>query len=272
MSEERSSRVPVVDWLTLASIAAIAISVTVAFHEGVHALTCIAVGGRLLAYSALYEDCANSTILQGKLIAGSAPTLNLLAGLVLWILLRRLNKPAPETWYFLWLLMLMNWCYGAGYLILSGLTDIGDWAVVFEGFEPDWLWRLPLVVLGVVLFVVLIRLSLKEFGGRLGGDPQEQIQRANKIFTISYATSFLVVLGAGFFCPYGLVSLPVAAGLAAVLGALSPLVWMVRWLRTDRFKKPARDPLEIHRKWGWVAAAIVVVFVYVFVLGQTLTF
>jgi hypothetical protein len=272
MSPERSSPKPVIDWLTLASIAAIAISLTVAFHEGVHALTCISVGGRLLEYSALYEDCANSTILQGKIIAGSAPTFNLLAGLLLWIILPRLNKPAPETWYFLWLLMLMNWCYGAGYLILSGVTNIGDWAVVFEGFEPAWLWRLSLGVLGVALFIILLRLSLKEFGGKLGGDPEEQIQRANKIFVISYVTSFLVVLGAGFFCPYGLVSLPVTAGLAAVLGALSPLVWMVRWFRTEHFEKPARDALEIHRKWGWLVAALIVVFGYIYILGQTLYF
>jgi hypothetical protein len=65
---------------------------------------------------------------------------------------------------------------------------------------------------------------------------------------------------------------PVTAGLVAVLGALSPLIWMIRWFRTENFVKLAREPLEIHRKWHWLVAAIVVVFLYAFILGRTLYF
>ena len=85
------------------------------------------------------------------------------------------------------------------------------------GWEPGWLWRVLLIVAGILLFLLFIWLALQEFGKMVGGDPNEQIQRANKLFTLSYITSFLVLLGAGFFCPYGLLGLPVTAGLAAVL-------------------------------------------------------
>jgi hypothetical protein len=44
MSEAVSVRKPVVDWLTVVAIAAIAISFTVAFHEGVHAFACLVFG------------------------------------------------------------------------------------------------------------------------------------------------------------------------------------------------------------------------------------
>jgi membrane protease YdiL (CAAX protease family) len=89
---------------------------------------------------------------------------------------------------------------------------------------------------------------------------------------MSYFTSFLVILFAGFFCPYGLTSLPVTAGLFAVAGALSPFLLMMRWFRTKRFVKLAKEPLEIHRNWRWIVSSLVVVFIYVFVLGQTLHF
>ena len=106
----------------------------------------------------------------------------------------------------------------------------------------------------------------------IGGEGDEQIQRANKLFIVSYITSFVVVLLAGFFCPYGLVSLPVTAGLFAVLGALSPLLWMMRWFRRERFVKLVKEPLEIQRKWQWLVSAAIVVFAYVVILGRTIYF
>jgi hypothetical protein len=272
MSEAISYRKPVVDWLTVVAIAAIAISINVGFHEGVHALACITVGGQLQEYSALYEECDSSTVLQAKIVAGSAPTFNLLAGGLLWALLRTSRKWPSEAQFFIWLLMLMNLFYGAGYFILSGSVNIGDWAVVIDGWEPSWLWRILMTLLGTMLFVFFIRIGLKEFGAMVGGNADEQISRAQKLCIVSYITSFTVVLAAGFFCPYGLLGLPVTAGLFAVLGALSPFLYMMRWFRLKSFEKLEKEPLEIHRKWQWLVASLIVVFTYVFILGRTLYF
>ena len=272
MSQAVMNRKPTIDWLTAISIAAIAISLTVGLHEGVHALTCVTVGGDLLEYSALYESCDSPTQLQAKLVAGSAPVFNLAAGTVLWIIFRRSKRRASETQFFLWLLMVMNWCYGAGYFMFSGIANIGDWAVVASGWEPGWIWRTLMTVTGVLCFFFVVRVALKEFGEIVGGEADEQIRRANKLFAVSYVTAFTVVLMAGFFCPYGLLSLPVTAGLFAVLGALSPLLWMTRWFQTEHFAKPAKEPLEIRRQWQWILASLAVVSFYVFILGRTLYF
>jgi hypothetical protein len=272
MSQAIPVRKPVVDWLTVVAIAAIAISLTVAFHEGIHALACIAVGGDLQEYSALYESCDSPTEWQAKIVAGSAPTFNLIAGALLWVILRNSRKRTSGTQYFLWLFMLMNWFYGAGYFIFSGIANIGDWAVVINGWEPSWLWRILMTILGVLLFMFFIWLGLQEFGKMIGGDADEQIRRASKLWILSYITSFVVVLMAGFFCPYGFLSLPVTAGLSAVLGALSPFLFMTRWFRIKKFVKLIKEPMEIHRKWQWLVTALIVVFVYVFVLGRTLYF
>ncbi|MGD8753709.1 MAG: hypothetical protein PVG14_19930 [Anaerolineales bacterium] len=272
MSPGVSARKPVIDWLTVVAIASIAISFNVALHEGVHALTCLVVSSDLQEYSALYVSCDSPTVTQRKVVAGSAPTYNLIAGAILWILLRNSRKLAPETQFFIWLFMLMNWFYGAGYLIFSGIANIGDWAVVINGWEPSWVLRILMIIVGTLLFMFFVRLGLQEFGKMVGGDTDEQIRRANKLFVLSYITSFAVVLSAGFFCPSGLLSLPVTAGTFAVIGALSPFVWMIRWFRTKTFVKLLKGPLEIKRKWQWLVAAVIVVFTYVFILGRTLYF
>jgi hypothetical protein len=272
VSQTGTARKPVVDALTVVAIAAIAISLNVAFHEGVHALTCLAVGGRLEAYSALYASCDSATATQDKIVAGSAPVFNLLAGTCLWFILRRAGRWASETQYFIWLLMSMNWFYGAGYFMFSGIANVGDWAVVIEGWELGWLWRTLMTIAGALLFMFFVRLGLQEFGRMVGGEADEQLGRANRLWVVSYVTSAVVILVAGFFCPDGLLSLPATAGLCAALGALSPLVWMIRWFRTERFAKPAKEPLEIRRKWGWLVGAVIVVFTYGFVLGRTRTF
>jgi hypothetical protein len=258
--------------LTVVAIAAIAISFNVAFHEGVHVLACLVVGGDLQGYSALYASCDSSTVAQGKIVAGSAPTFNLIAGTLFWILLRNARRQASETQYFLWLLMLMNWFYGAGYFIFSGIVNFGDWAVVIDGWEPGWLWRVLITIVGALLYAVFIRLGMREFGKIVGADGDEQIRRATKLCVLSYVTSFAVVLMAGFFCPYGFLSSPVTAGLFGVAGALSPFLLMIRLFRTEGFAKLNKEQLEIHRKWQWLVAAVVVVFAYVVILGRTLYF
>ncbi len=228
MAEATSIRKPVIDWLTVIAIVAIAISFNVAFHEGVHALTCLAVGDRLQEYSALYVECGSATVLQEKIVSGSAPVFNLVAGTLLWISLRNLRRQTPETWLFLWLFMLMNWLYGAGYFVFSGVANIGDWAAVIKGWEASWLWRILMTIVGLLLYFLFVRLAFQELGRMIGGEAGEQILHAEKICTLCYTASFVVVLMAGFFYPYGLLGLPVWAGLIAVLGTLSSLMWMMR--------------------------------------------
>jgi hypothetical protein len=174
--------------------------------------------------------------------------------------------------FFLWLFMLMNGLYGSGYFMFSGIANVGDMANVISGWEPAWVWRVLMTVVGLLMFMGFVWLALQEFGKLIGGDADEQIGRANQLAIISYIVSGVVILLAGLFNPYGFLSLPVTAGLFAVLGGLSPLLWMMQWFRAKSFKKLDKPPLEIHRSWSWIAGAGVAVFVYAVILGRTLYF
>lgn len=260
------------DWLTIIAIATIAISLTVAFHEGVHALSCVVLGGDLSEYSALHVNCDSLGSGREKIVAGSASIANLLLGVVFLILLRRTRQEKSELQFFIWLMMIMNLFYGAGYWLFSGVGNVGDWAKVFAGWEPRWLWRMVMTIFGAGVFLYCIWVALHELGKIIGGEASEQIGRANKLGILSYLASLFVIILAGISNPYGLTSLPVIGGLLAVLGSLSPLVWMMQWFRASSFKKFPGKPLEINRKWSWVVSSIVVVFIYSFILGRTLYF
>jgi hypothetical protein len=185
---------------------------------------------------------------------------------------RGARRLALEAWTFCLLGMSMNLFYGAGYLLLSGTAGIGDLAVVIDGWQPAWLWRVGLILLGAPLFLGCVWLALQAFGRRIGGEEPERARRASRLYLLSYGTSARVVALAGLFHPDGLLGLPLTAGLMGVLGALSPLLWMPRLLQSERFRPRGPQPLEIRRRWSWVATAVAVVVIYTFVLGRTLYF
>jgi hypothetical protein len=271
MSSTPALRSAHADWLTVVAIAAIASSVNTGFHEGVHALTCLAVGGDLREYSALHVLC-DTSLSQEKVVAASASLANLLVGTLIWRALPMTRRLRPELQYGLWLFMLLNWLAGAGYWMFSGAANVGDWALVIRGWAPHWLWRALMFILGTPLFVLFVWLALREFGQIVGGTPDEQIGRANRLALLSYGSVTGAIALAGLFHPNGLLSLPVVAGLLAVIGSASPLAWMMQWFRAKRFIKAAKAPLEIQRRWEIIAVAGVVVFIYAVVVGRTLYF
>lgn len=260
------------DYLTVVALAALAYSLTVFLHEGTHALTCPVVGQPLTEFGALYVDCGPGTVGSGKLVAGSAPLLNLVFGWLALAVLRRSGAWSAEARWFTWLFMLMNFLTGAGYLMFSGIGNIGDLAVVIDGWQPHWAWRVGLALLGSIGFMVLVWLALKELGKIIGGAPPELYRRAIGLGVSSYLTAVLVIVLAGWMIPYGFLSLPVTAGLAAALGAMSPLIWMMGWFRAEMFAKVPGEPLVIRRRWPIIGLALAWLAFYIGVLGQTLYF
>ena len=130
-----------------------------------------------------------------------------------------------------------------------------------------------MMVVGSGMFMFSVWLALKAFGVKVVGDNIENMRRANQLSMISYfATCLMVVVIAGLFNPYGFQSLPVTAGVLAVLGGLSPLLWMMQWLQAKMFEKSASEPLVIKRKWSWIISSILVVVIYAYILGRTLNF
>jgi len=255
------------------AIAAVAFCLTTAIHEGVHALACVGVGSELKELSAMHVSCESNALWQSKIVSGLAAIVNIILGVFLLLILRLSQQRSSGTQFFLWLFMLMNWLLGAGYWMFSGIANVGDWATVINGWEPSWLWRVMMAVVGTGFYIYFIWLSLHEFGKIVGGsDEKEQISRSTKLGIISYITAVLVTIAAGLFNPYGMTGLPAVAALFLALGGMSPLLWMMQWFSAKSFTKVKKAPLAINRQWVWVIIAVVVVFIDAVILGRTIYF
>ena len=100
-----------IDRMTLVAIAIVAYALANLIHEGLgHAGTCVVVGGRLTALSAVHAECAaeSRSLLANSLITAAGTLANLLAGATAWLLLSRQEARLTSRRYFLWLLMTLN--------------------------------------------------------------------------------------------------------------------------------------------------------------------
>src|SRR5579864_8557520 len=166
------------DLLTIIAIAITATVITDFIHEGLgHGGICVATGGQPLVLSTVHFECSADT----RLVAAGGTLANLVSGALFWVAARVVRRTA--SWrYFFWMLMTFNLFDAGGYFLFSGIGDFGDWAMVVEGWQPTWVWRIGLIALGVVTyFLSFVPLSLRELRPFLGSDAEIRVRRARQL-------------------------------------------------------------------------------------------
>jgi hypothetical protein len=274
VERESAPRASTTDTLTVIAIAVMAFIVSNVLHEAVgHGGACLLVGGKPLSLTAVYfdNDPAGLGSVQTRLIAAGGPLINLLTGLAAWIVLRRSKGVAGTGRYFVWLLMTLGLFMGTGYLLFSGMSGIGDMAVVTEGLQPSWLWRIVLTATGGLLYFVSARIAVGAFSRIDGGEETERIRSAGHLALISYLAGGATVCLAGLLNPQGFIFVLISAA-SSTLGGASGLLWMMQLMRGPRFSSAGVPPLVLPRSWSWIVASGVVLLAYVFVLGPGIRF
>lgn len=263
-----------VDLLTVFGIALLVVSINVTKHEGVHALTCLVTGGTLLEFSAQHVDCDAPSVAAGKLVSASSAIVDVLIGLGLYYWLQKSREINAPTKFALWLFMFVNLTGGVGYLAFSGVLGVGDYANVIEGWQPAWLWRVLMSVVGLALFMLCVAMALKIVGQFIGGtDQKEQVGRLQRIGLTAYVGGIFTAAAAGFFNEHGITGLPAVAGIFAAIGAGSPLAWMAQWFQADMFeKRSAMTNLTFGRSWAYIVVGLIAVLIYALVLGPGIKF
>jgi hypothetical protein len=263
-----------IDNLTLIAMTAIAYILANGVHEGIgHGGACLVTGGRCVALSAVFFECDKSALssLAQRWIAASGTLANLALGALALLLLARSSRRVTPTGYFLWLLMTVNLLQGAGYLLFSGVANIGDWAQVIRGAEPSWLWRTSLIVAGGAVYWGVIRISLRQLVPFLG-ESRGRVRRATLLSLVPYLAGGLVYLVAGLPNPLGLWLVLISAA-AAAFGGTSALAWMTQLLRNERRYPPSpAAALSIPRSRAWLVAGALTVLLFVGVLGPSIRF
>jgi hypothetical protein len=252
-------------------MAVVAYAIANVAHEGVgHAGACLAVGGRPVALSAVHfeGDLEGRPPSARRWQAAGGTLANLALGLGCALLLRRGRGATPGR-YFLWLLAALNLLQAFGYWLFSGIGRLGDWAVVVDGFEPAWAWRLGLTVFGLLGYWFTVVLFLRLMLPFLGDGP-DRLRRALTLTVVPYLAGGLLYVASGLPNPHGLRLVAISAA-AASFGGASAFAWMAQLLRNTRAYPPSAGPgLALPPSRGWQVAGALIAALFVFVLGPSI--
>ncbi len=256
-------------WPTLVAITVVVYAMATVIHEAVgHGGACLLMGDVPRAVSTVHFECSRDTrfVLAGGTLA------NLIAGGIFVALLHRFREAPASARYFLWLSMTINLLRAAGYLVYSGVGNIGDWSNFIAGFSNPPLWRAGLTLAGAVTYWLFIRKSLRELLPFVGAGDGGRVTRAHRLTLDPYLAGGVFECVAGLFNPVGMLLVAISAA-AAAFGGGSGLGWMSHLLHGKMFPEgPAAAPLAIRRSWLWIVSALVTGVVYIGVLGPGLRF
>lgn len=261
-----------IDMLTVIALAAVACIVAVALHEHAgHALSCQLLGGHVRGFGAFYVDCddRDMSAFGVRLVAIAGPLVSLLTGAVFIAALHRVQAPLSRL--LCWLLASIGLMTGVGYMVFSAFAGIGD-----LGLEPDGalhavpaplLWRILMGVAGFWLYMRVVRWSMLQLAGIVGGGAL-RARRVRKIALLSYATGGVVSILIGLFNPQGVIIVLTSAA-AASLGGTSGFAWGP-FAHARLIPASVQLPTAFRRSWFWIVTAIIVVLAYAAVFGPTL--
>jgi len=264
-----------VDWLTVVSLSMLAYLLGTALHEHAgHALACLAVHGQIIELNAFYVNCGYQGVseLGVRLVALAGPVMSIVCGVVGFVLLDRVATTSATT-YFLWLFSTIGFLTGTGYMLFSGVLGIGDFGTSSEGviyqLQPEWLWRIALVVVGLGSYLLVIRVMVGKLDTFIGGEGQERVKRAQRLSLTSYLSGVIASVLIGFLNPLGIYIVLISAA-AASAGGTSGLVWGMQTL--NRKKQTGMPPFTISRDWRFIVVGIAFTLGYAAVFGPSLRF
>ena len=176
----------------LAALGILAYAASMMTHEALgHGLYCVAIGGHNSMLTAWGERCDFPTRI-GPAIAAAGPATQVTVGLLAWLALPRLPQHATRLRFFVWLVMVFNLFIASGYVAFSGVTGIGDAAVVIANLHPPLPWRAALILLGSVAYFLSMRAAAAElhrFAGPDSVNPDHSHRRLFRLVAIPYAAA-----------------------------------------------------------------------------------
>lgn len=268
------SNTPKLSLWTIGSIAIVAYCLTNILHEGLgHGGACLLLGGRPVVLNAIFFKYDTHTVspFGHRLIAAGGPVINFITGGIVLAVLRSWKRRPDSLRYFLWLFSAINLLMGFGYLLFSGVTGIGDWIIVADGFAPLIVVRLGLTLIGVVLyFTVTPKLLAFEFGYFLDNTRplKPQIQRLTKFPYVIGGATFLI---AGLLNPYGLKYILISA-VAASFGGTALLAFDSMSRGHASSATIPLGPFALKTQLGWIIAGVITLLIFVGILGPGINF
>jgi hypothetical protein len=257
------------DRATPSALGVLAFALADVSHEALgHGLATLAFGGKVVLLTTCYLDSSGH---YSKWIPAAGGLMNLAVGLGSLEALRLLSGLGALLRYFMVLVAAFNLFFAFGYPAYSGVARFGDWAAVISGFEPNWPWRVLLVVVAVTGYygsMKLLARAIAPFAKTPGDSTGElpNLARLRRITFVPYIASMVLACLAGAPNPKGLLTMLTAAAAAFVLTQMDHVVGS-GW---DKVSQEVIKPMQ--RSFPWIIATVVVLIFFVAVLGPGIRF
>jgi hypothetical protein len=251
------------DSLTLAALGIIAFIIADTAHEALgHGLASWAAGAQPVLLTSSYFSSTGSA---SRWIPAGGGIANLVVG-GLFILALRMFRPASQHLHYFFILgVAFNLLFATAYPFYSGIAAFGDWAAVISGLSPAWMWRALLVVFSAASYYLSVRLLAGEMRPFCGSDRAEDLTRLRRITLTPYLAAIGAACLAGALNPRGWTNILTAAAPAA---AASFGFTQLDHFSSARSSNPSVPHAEtITRSMGWIAAAVVILILFVAILG-----
>lgn len=203
----------------------------------------------------------------GRIVPASGPLANLLFGAMGYLALRGMPRFSSMR-LFLWLFTFANLFIGTGYILFSGVTNFGDFAVVIAGLKPVEIYRAGLIGFGVLGYRFSVALAARDTFGviRNGNLAPEDFRR---VCYASCVTGSALYVAASILNPIS-PSLILYDGVSAACGVSFGLLLLPPIV--DRYARtlPAATSSGTSMRFSvaWVAVASVSAALFLIFLGH----
>ncbi|MFC5440537.1 hypothetical protein [Rhodanobacter ginsenosidimutans] len=258
---------PSVDAWTLVGLALLLLPLLTMAHELLgHAVTCVATGHQPSELGAYYIECPGTQGWDHRLVAMAGTCVDVVLAALAYLAWRRLRGPLPRL--VAWIVFTVKGMVAAGYWMFSGVTNLGDWGPdVGGGLAPlpwPWLWRVGLFVVGLVVYILIVRVAIRMLGVMLGGGEQAARTKRRIAMTV-YVVGGVSALLVGLFNPHGMV-ITLTSAVAASFGGTAGLFNVAYSHRPDL---PAQD-FHMGRHPVLVVLGVLVTAAFAVALGPTI--
>ncbi|MEL6896664.1 MAG: hypothetical protein AAFP90_11220 [Planctomycetota bacterium] len=244
------------DLLSTASVSLVSFTITLIVHEGAHVLACLIVGGDFQQFSLTFVRRPCEEPWQFRIVAAAGTLANLATALACVPLMLFIRQRSSFGGFVAWLFVSFNTMIGIGYLFASGLTGVGDWAVVVSGLPGEMALRLALAIGGGTMLLAAVFAILRSYCQLI---PDKSSVPSQQLMFVAYGTCVVWVTAIGAFQLGGGFSRHAVMGFFAAAGGLSPLLWMMQWLQSSMFRPRGERAFEIPRSLiAYVASFIAV--------------
>jgi hypothetical protein len=246
---------------TIVSMAVIASGLAVLLHEGLgHGVTAWLRGDIVTDLTSNHL----SSEIPDRLVDAGGTIVNCIVGLIALLAMHFVAK-RPNTRYFLWLLAALNLLPAAGYFMLSGVFDFGDWAEVIRDWPHSTALHICMALIGAaatLLFVRLLAVAIQPFAPNGNG--------FNTVSRLPYYAAGIFSCLAGALDPLGLKLLLIST-IPAAFGGSSGLLWADSFI--PKTSADSSEPKEIIQKQpAWWFAATILGIAYIWFLGRGIHF